>query len=263
MQANHVLRLALLSATLCAGPALAQQNSPPPPANSGASSAASNGASSSNNAAPSTSANNNTANPAAMGSGPAAMGTKGTNTANTANTNAAAPGAATPAVAPPATTAAQPAPAAEANNNNNGPSGSLQKYDNEWRSSKVIGATVFNSSGQDIGSIDDLLMGDDGKIDKAVISTGGGVLGIGAKLVAVPFDQLKFEPSVGNNGSVLKATEAPANGGANGSNANATVAANNAGAANETHPTYYSVVLPGATKDSLSKEQEFKYASNK
>ena len=40
-------------------------------------------------------------------------------------------------------------------------------------------------------------MGDDGKITQVVISTGG-LLGIGGKLVSVPYDQIKLEPSAGN-----------------------------------------------------------------
>ena len=49
------------------------------------------------------------------------------------------------------------------------------------------------------GSIDDVLMSDtDHKADTAVISVGG-FLGMGAKLVSVPFDQLK----IGNDKVVM------------------------------------------------------------
>ncbi len=119
------------------------------------------------------------------------------------------------------------------------------------------GATVYNSNGDSLGIIDDLL--NSGKITQAVISTGS-ILGIGGKLVAVPFDQLKFEPSAGNNGAPQTAgtpnTPAGSNPLAAGS-ASTTTAANQA----PSHPTYYSVVLPNATKDSLAKQQTFKYAS--
>jgi sporulation protein YlmC with PRC-barrel domain len=93
---------------------------------------------------------------------------------------------------------ATPAPSTA---NTSGPSGSLQKYNDEWPTSKLIGATVYNSNGNSIGTIDDLLTDDSGKITQAVISTGGGVLGMGGKLVAVRFDRLKFQPSAGNNGA--------------------------------------------------------------
>ena len=234
MYRNRVLGLALISATLCGAPAFAaQQNNPPPPANS---------------AAP---ANHDQA--AAL---PANNNNEATAPAN--NTTA-------------------PAPAVQANNNanNNGPDGTLEKYDGGFRASKVVGATVFNSQGQNVGSVDDLLIGNDGKIDRAVISTGGGVLGIGSKLVAVPFDQLKFQESVQNNGhGTLRNTEgpAPAANTANNNHPNrvapmaatnnpVNTANNNNVAVNSDHPVYYSLVLPDATKDSLSKDQTFKYAS--
>jgi hypothetical protein len=70
--------------------------------------------------------------------------------------------------------------------------GRLQKTDGGWRSSRIVGATVYNDSDQSIGKIDDLIVGQDGKITTAVISVGG-FLGIGSKLVRVPYDELRFE----------------------------------------------------------------------
>jgi sporulation protein YlmC with PRC-barrel domain len=65
--------------------------------------------------------------------------------------------------------------------------------DHQVRSSKIVGASVYNDQNQSVGSIDDVLMSDnDHKADTAVISVGG-FLGMGAKLVSVPFDQLKIE----------------------------------------------------------------------
>ena len=73
---------------------------------------------------------------------------------------------------------------------------SASKYftaDHQVRASKVVGASVYNDQNQSIGSIDDVLMSDaDHKAGTAVISVGG-FLGMGAKLVQVPFDQLKIE----------------------------------------------------------------------
>ena len=61
------------------------------------------------------------------------------------------------------------------------------------RVSKVVGASVYNDQNQSVGSIDDMLMSDnDHKADTVVISVGG-FLGMGSKLVSVPFDQLKIE----------------------------------------------------------------------
>ena len=73
---------------------------------------------------------------------------------------------------------------------------SAPKYftaDHQVRVSKVVGASVYNDQNQSVGSVDDLLMSDnDHKAATAVISVGG-FLGMGAKLVSVPFDQLKIE----------------------------------------------------------------------
>jgi sporulation protein YlmC with PRC-barrel domain len=79
---------------------------------------------------------------------------------------------------------------------------SVPKYftaDHQVRSSKIVGASVYNDQNQSIGSIDDVLMNDaDHKASTVVISVGG-FLGMGAKLVSVPFDQLK----IGNDKIVM------------------------------------------------------------
>ncbi len=65
--------------------------------------------------------------------------------------------------------------------------------DHQVRVSKVVGASVYNDQNQSVGSIDDILMSDnDHKADTVVISVGG-FLGMGSKLVSVPFDQLKIQ----------------------------------------------------------------------
>jgi sporulation protein YlmC with PRC-barrel domain len=65
--------------------------------------------------------------------------------------------------------------------------------DHQVRTSKVVGASVYNDQNQSIGTIDDVLMGDSShKADTAVVSVGG-FLGMGSKLVSVPFDQLRIE----------------------------------------------------------------------
>jgi sporulation protein YlmC with PRC-barrel domain len=61
----------------------------------------------------------------------------------------------------------------------------------EWRSSKLIGLTVYNAANEKIGDINDLILGPDGKIANAVIGVGG-FLGMGEKLVAVSFSDLQL-----------------------------------------------------------------------
>ncbi|WP_019013594.1 PRC-barrel domain-containing protein [Elioraea tepidiphila] len=60
------------------------------------------------------------------------------------------------------------------------------------RASKVVGATVRNGERESIGSIDDLIITPDERVPVAVLSVGG-FLGIGAKLVAVPFERLQID----------------------------------------------------------------------
>ncbi len=62
------------------------------------------------------------------------------------------------------------------------------------RASKLIGMDVVNDKDQTIGKVDDILIGANDKATAAVISVGG-FIGIGAKLVAVPFDQLTVAPN--------------------------------------------------------------------
>ena len=67
----------------------------------------------------------------------------------------------------------------------------VQKLAAGYRASKVIGSSVANNDNETIGKIDDLLVSSDGKDPYAVLSIGG-FLGMGSRLVAVPYDSLKF-----------------------------------------------------------------------
>jgi sporulation protein YlmC with PRC-barrel domain len=58
------------------------------------------------------------------------------------------------------------------------------------RASKLVGAAIVNNKDERIGTIDDLVVNPDDKVTYAIISVGG-FLGIGSKLVAVPFHALK------------------------------------------------------------------------
>src|SRR3984893_9145708 len=70
-------------------------------------------------------------------------------------------------------------------------SASSTSFHGDWRASKVVGLNVYNAQNENVGSINDLLMDKSGGIKAAVISVGG-FLGMGARLVAVPFDKVKF-----------------------------------------------------------------------
>ena len=61
----------------------------------------------------------------------------------------------------------------------------------EMTAEDLTGARVYGAKDEDVGEISELLMTDDGKIDRAVIDVGG-FLGIGERSVAVTFDELQI-----------------------------------------------------------------------
>jgi len=65
-----------------------------------------------------------------------------------------------------------------------------------FRASKVIGSTVVNDQNETVGKIDDVIIPGTGnnKDPVAVISVGG-FLGVGSKLVAIPYKELRPDPS--------------------------------------------------------------------
>ncbi len=59
------------------------------------------------------------------------------------------------------------------------------------RASRVIGSAVYNENNESIGEVDDIVIPTNGGAPVAVVSVGG-FLGIGAKLVAVPYERLRM-----------------------------------------------------------------------
>jgi hypothetical protein len=75
-----------------------------------------------------------------------------------------------------------------------------------FRGTKLIGAAVHNETDQKIGTIDDIIVANNkDKVVYAIISVGG-FLGVGDKLVAVPFDGLKLAPDKATLPGATKAT---------------------------------------------------------
>jgi len=86
-------------------------------------------------------------------------------------------------------------PENQTNRNNTGATTGSMAVDsaaahNARRASKVIGSNVYNENNESIGEVDDILIPPGGGSPMAVISVGG-FLGIGAKLVAVPYERLQ------------------------------------------------------------------------
>jgi sporulation protein YlmC with PRC-barrel domain len=62
----------------------------------------------------------------------------------------------------------------------------------EMRASKLIGSTVYDVQNRNIGSVKDLILGKDGKVEKMVLDVGS-FLGMGGKYVAVPLNDVKTD----------------------------------------------------------------------
>lgn len=79
-----------------------------------------------------------------------------------------------------------------------------QQKAEELRANTLIGMRVINSDNEALGKINDLLFNDKGSIQAAVVSVGG-FLGIGDKLVAVPWTNVKLDAD--GRGAVLSMTK--------------------------------------------------------
>jgi sporulation protein YlmC with PRC-barrel domain len=134
-------------------------------------------------------------------------------------------------------------------------------FQGNWRASKVVGLNVYNDNNESLGSINDLLTDKSGNIKAAVISVGG-FLGVGTRLVAVPFDKIKFV----NEPIVYTSAAGAMNGAAGRPAMPATTTTGAAGntttaAAAKPNPWYPDHALFNTTKDELKSMPEFKYAT--
>lgn len=66
-----------------------------------------------------------------------------------------------------------------------------QQQNNQWRGSQLIGLDVYNNSNENIGDINDVILGKDGKIELIVVGVGGW-LGMGEHDVALRWEQVRF-----------------------------------------------------------------------
>jgi sporulation protein YlmC with PRC-barrel domain len=131
--------------------------------------------------------------PAAAAEAPAA--TDQTKAAAAPATDANKPAEA--AQAPAATDQGKPAEAAAAAPADQ-PKFITQQTDQEKLASRWIGQTIYNQADENVGDINDLVIGQNGQIDAVVIGVGG-FLGIGEKNVAIPFSAVQAATDTDGN----------------------------------------------------------------
>ncbi len=160
-----------------------------------------------------------------------------------------------------------------------------QNDPNLWRASELSGVEIYNDRNEEIGEIDEVLIGRDGSV-KAVVIGVGGFLGIGERNVAVPFERLQWQvrandttaARTGTNtgmtgtrsGTATTGTAVPATGTTPATGAGAPAAgpgtarpndmANNRTATAEDRDAPRRAILANATKEELQNAPEFKYA---
>jgi sporulation protein YlmC with PRC-barrel domain len=134
-------------------------------------------------------------------------------------------------------------------------------FQGDWRTSKVVGLSVYNDNNENVGSINDLLTDKSGNI-KAVVISAGGVLGVGAHLVAVPFDKIKFvnEP-VAYTGTAGAANTVGTKPAASSTTTTGAATGNDAATAPQRNRWYPDHAMYNATKDELKAMPEFKYST--
>jgi len=137
-----------------------------------------------------------------------------------------------------------------------------QSANGQWRASKVIGVNVYNDSNEKLGSIDELIMDKQGKIDKVIVGVGG-FLGVGQRDIAVNFDQLKFtdQPVPSSTASTSTSSSGTTTtGSSTAPSSTAGTTSSSRTTANEWYPDH--AVMSGATKDQLKSMPEFKYSES-
>jgi len=123
---------------------------------------------------------------------------------------AAAQTSAPPASTPPATTApSKTAPSTSAPTATAPAAGAAGSFVasatmGDWRASKLAGVSIYGPDDKSIGKVDDVVLDKAGQ-SKLVVIAVGGVLGMGAKHVAVPFEAVTWS----NEPVAVKAAPAP------------------------------------------------------
>ena len=100
---------------------------------------------------------------------------------------------AVPAMAQDAAQRAQEAPAVEAVEKK-----SAVKFSGDVSAKELLSENIVNATNESIGDINDVLIGQHGKVAAVIVGVGG-LLGMGEKDVALPYDQLTFSKDGNDN----------------------------------------------------------------
>jgi sporulation protein YlmC with PRC-barrel domain len=163
--------------------------------------------------------------------------------------------------APPATTPAAPTPPAASAPAAPSASGSFvaSATVGDWRASKLAGVNIYGPDDKSVGKIDDIVLDKNGQ-SKLVVIAVGGVLGMGAKNVAVPFEAVTWsaEPIAVKAAPGPETTSTIPGAAPAGTPSTATAPAVPAKPSVYDYPDHGSVTM---TLDQLKAAPEFKYAS--
>jgi sporulation protein YlmC with PRC-barrel domain len=138
------------------------------------------------------------------------------------------------------------------------PTVSQSSLQGDWRASKIVGLSVYNDGNEAVGSISDLITDKSGNIKAAILSVGG-FLGMGSRLIAVPFDKIKF---VNEPVAYTGTASGPNTGGVQPRPPGATTGAAAPATRPKPNPWFPDHGVFNATKDDLKAMPEFKYATD-
>lgn len=88
----------------------------------------------------------------------------------------------------------------------NGGTGFLEALgDGQLLGGDILGSTLVNTSDEEVGEIDELVIGRDGRLIAVVVGVGG-MLGLGEKSVAVAWDELEIVPATDDGKPAVRTT---------------------------------------------------------
>jgi sporulation protein YlmC with PRC-barrel domain len=117
-----------------------------------------------------------------------------------------------------------------------------------FRASKLDGVAVYNQQNEKIGTIQDLVLAADGRVETVVVAVGG-FLGMGERNVGIPFAQVKWSND-------RTAADASGNPSTSSSTITGTTGSGATAAANRWYPDHATI---DASKDQLKQMPEFKF----